>query len=784
MKNKVFGIFLLILSIFMCSSNLIYALHSNVLSGYNQVTNVGGSKSGEGGVTVSKTIAETEMENYFDITLTVTSEQKVSEIISAQDLAIVVVMDISNTMVEGMSGDDTRYEAALAAANDLIDSFASYASGTNADRKIGYVAFNTSAHQIFGLTTLKNTKTATTLKNTVKTKTGEIINDEDYWKKGTRFTNIEAGLARAKAMLDGSDIQNKYIIILSDGFPTTYIKSGYTGYNPYMKNKNPLPTSSTSSGDFYNEVHKLPCLHGTDYSNRAAIKARNKAKTIKDSGVTIFSVGVGLSNHKTISYYMNEDKKRKDNTGEKKFATVDVDKGVTDYEIGNSISDFKNWLKNSIGSGYYYDAESTSQLKNAYKQIFEQVKELSASSLTTTWVVEDPMGVTEDIENIQFVGLYDVDDSNKLKDSLTGTTNFASFANNKIIWDLKKSKGTEQILGEKTTYKYEVKYRVRLKNELDSFKVDTIYKTNNTTTLFYVYRLDNGTGAATSKKTLEFPIPSIVGYLGNFTFTKKSSFDNTNLSGAEFKLTHDPNCLCHSERKYATIEDALQTSDINGTVTFSNIPSGHTYILTETKPAPDYELSTSSHNITVSYGTVTGTPENNTIINEISKGNLEIQKLVQGDVKKPGEFEFILEVKYKNNPLTGIYNYKLNDTEEGTIDLSSGIIKLKKDDKIVIYDLPVGATYSLKETTINGFKVEYEVNSNGLTLGETATCDNDCRIESGDTNKVKFINSAGYILPATGSSTMLILIIIGSILLGTPVIYIGYSFYKRIRNVA
>jgi len=508
------------------------------------------------------------------------------------------------------------------------------------------------------------------------------------------------------------------------------------------------------------------------------------ANTIKNSGITIFSVGVGLANHKTISYYMNEDKKRKDNTGEKKFATVDVDKGVTDYEIGNSISDFKNWLKNSIGSGYYYDAESTSQLKNAYKQIFEQVKELSASSLTTTWVVEDPMGVTEDIENIQFVGLYDVDDSNKLKDSLTGTTNFASFANNKIIWDLKKSKGTEQILGEKTTYKYEVKYRVRLKNELDSFKVDTIYKTNNTTTLFYVYRLDNGTGAATSKKTLEFPIPSIVGYLGNFTFTKKSSFDNTNLSGAEFKLTHDPNCLCHSERKYATIEDALQTSDINGTVTFSNIPSGHTYILTETKPAPDYELSTSSHNITVSYGTVTGTPENNTIINEISKGNLEIQKLVQGDVKKPGEFEFILEVKYKNNPLTGIYNYKLNDTEEGTIDLSSGIIKLKKDDKIVIYDLPVGATYSLKETTINGFKVEYEVNSNGLTLGETATCDNDCRIESGDTNKVKFINSAGYILPATGSSTMLILIIIGSILLGTPVIYIGYSFYKRIRNVA
>ena len=171
------------------------------------------------------------------------------------------------------------------------------------------------------------------------------------------------------------------------------------------------------------------------------------------------------------------------------------------------------------------------------------------------------------------------------------------------------------------------------------------------------------------------------------------------------------------------------------------------------------------------------------MVNELNKGNLEIQKLVFGNVENPGEFEFILEVKYKDNKIGGTYNYKINDTTNGTINLDTGIIKLKKDDKIVIYDLPVGATYSLKETTTNGFKVEYEVNSNGITLGEIATCSGTtCRIEQGDTNKVKFINTAGYILPATGSSNMLILLIIGSLLLGTPVIYIGYSFYKHIRN--
>lgn len=784
-KNKVFGIFLLILSIFMCSNNVIYALHQNVLSGFKQVTNVGGSNStntaGEtnDGVTVSKTIEETILENYFDITLTVNTTSKIEELTTQPDLAIVIVMDISNTMRENkVASGDTRYEAAMKAGETFIKKFAEESVGTSAKRQLGYVSFNTNAHQTFKLQDVKTVAKGESLVATMKEKTGDIINASGYASSKKKYTNIEGGLKRAWDMLETTDVKNKYIILISDGLPTTYLNnktdSKYDGYEPYSEN-----VTKSAEGVFANGKLKKACSAGADYSDRGAIKARKMATNIKNDNINIMVVGTGIKNGSTIKTYLDKYKNEE-------FSTIDSN--TTDYEIGtaNSTSSYINWLTNKIASNKkYYDSDDSS-LTSAYLKIFDDITKELKTETQATWVAEDPVGAEGVTPNIEFLGLYD--DNNVLQDSLTkgnaSQSDTATYTNDKIAWDLKISNyDSTEVIDGVTHYIYKVKYRVRIKNESNTFNQETIYNTNGKTTLSYNIRKD---GILTATKYIDFPIPAVVGYLGNFTFTKKSSFDNANLSGAEFKLTHDPDCVCHSERKYATIKDTLQTSDSNGTVTFTNIPSGHTYILTETKAPTDHEPSTSIHNITVSYGTVTDTPENDTIINEISKGNLEIQKQVLGNVTNPGEFEFILVVKYKNNPITGIYNYKLNDTIDGTIDLSEGIIKLKKDDKIVIYDLPVGATYTLTETTTNGFKVEYEVNSKGVTLGEIATCDNtnSCRIEKGNTNQVKFINSAGYILPATGSSAMLILIIIGSLLLVSPVIYIGYSFYKRTRNIA
>ena len=208
----------------------IYAEVIDVIAGYHQVINVGGENDtntiGEkDGVKVSKTISETDIENYFDITLKVNTTSNINEILKDQDLAIVIVMDISNTMAEGKVGNVTRYEAAMAAGTNFINKFAEYSKGTTASRQIGYVSFNTNSQQIFALQDCKTAAKAETLVNTMKTKTGEIINKDGYAASHNRFTNIESGLKRAKNMLSETTIKNKYIILLSDGFPTTYIEN-------------------------------------------------------------------------------------------------------------------------------------------------------------------------------------------------------------------------------------------------------------------------------------------------------------------------------------------------------------------------------------------------------------------------------------------------------------------------------------------------------------------------------------------------------------------------------
>ena len=60
-----------------------------------QIVSYGGPTSGDN-VEISKTIAPSELENYFDITLKVQTQ----EIAKEQDVDIVIVMDISRSMVQ------------------------------------------------------------------------------------------------------------------------------------------------------------------------------------------------------------------------------------------------------------------------------------------------------------------------------------------------------------------------------------------------------------------------------------------------------------------------------------------------------------------------------------------------------------------------------------------------------------------------------------------------------------------------------------------------------------
>lgn len=580
----------------------IYLKSPSDTSSDEQIVSPGGENTSDDGlVTVSKTAEGTDIENVFDITLKVTSQTHLEIFKQDPDMAIVIVMDISNTMAS-MYGSVSRYQAAIESAENFIDKFDENApDGTNAS--LGFVAFNTSGHKIFDLQDCTNATQATALKNELRQKTGAIINASGYSSAHTRFTNMEAGLAMAYDMLNGVKSENKYIIFLTDGFPTTYMKDGtttYEGYDPYC-------TSGTvgKNGVFYDSVYKLYCNFGTSYSDKAAIRARAKAEAIKAQGAKIFSIGVDVAGQ-SLQKYINQ--------GSGNYFSV-VDRTGTTYDIGaaNSSDSFKNWLKNKIGSGYYYDSNNSTQLEAAFQTIFDEIKRLQIEQTTSVWAAVDPLPVHSDEHKyIEFLYFYDKDGNPQ--SSLTGTyteggENTATYNTqaNTINWDLKYSGYTSYSRSVTTYYTYEVKYRVRLENELDGFSEMGIYYTNDTTVLTYQdVTITNGKPVYSDVKKVEFPLPQVKGYLAEFSFTK-ADYNTAPLSDVLFTLTHDiENCsICRGDNTYvSTVGPYTAKSDTLGKVTFSEIPSGHMYVLTETVP-DGYKATDNTYTVTVSYDDLT-----------------------------------------------------------------------------------------------------------------------------------------------------------------------------------
>lgn len=680
-----------------------------------QIVSYGGTTSGDK-VGISKTIASSELENYFDITLKVRTQEEAKE----QDVSIVIVMDISNTMNEPVNSSSqsiSRYDAAISAMEVFITKFAAASSKTannnNIKRQIGFVAFNTDAHEIFKLSECKTEEQATTLINLMKEKTEKIISAEGYSNKHTRFTNIEAGLKRGRDLLSSAK-DNKHIIFLSDGFPTTYIKNGYQGYDPYttyVSSKNDSQEGYFFDGLKSGANNAKVCAYGTSYSDEAAIRARKMAVNLKDKqNITIHSVGVGLLTEseggklKTLADY-------RDQSNKNNFSVIDVKTGTKNYEIGglDDLSGYKEWLKTKIGSNIYHDATSSDNVSKAFTDIYNSIKLLSEA-----WETVDPMG-----DNIEFIGFYNnVNDKANLLNELNYSgnsavnNNTATFTDNKINWNLKNSNYVKtEIVDGITYYEYEIKYRVRLTNESNGFKESTTLDTNKTTTLTYVVKEGN----KITGKTLNYKIPQVKGFLGNLKFNKKSSYQNNILQGTTFVLVHDKDCACHSELKHMNDDfslEATSTSNSDYNVIFNNIPSGHSYKLYEKSTDEYHEINTKEYDVIVSYGKTTVEDFSNTVINNYKTKNLTILKKVEG-VKSTKSFAFTIEATYQNEPLTGTYNVIKNGNVNDTItftDDGKATFMLKNDEAIMILDLPYKIEFTIKENNNEGFVVKYQIN--------------------------------------------------------------------------
>ncbi len=743
--KKIFGLLIAFLMCFSPFFNII-AVSDNS----NQIVKEGGSNSNEeDGVSVSKNIYPSELENYFDIILTVQTKNRAVD----PDLAVVIVMDISNTMTYKFTGDpnsSSRLTAAKNASNNFIDKFAEHSQDSSIDRKLGFVAFNTDSYEIFNLQDC-NESNKDDLKNKITNGIDKNIVDENHKK---RFTNIESGLKRAKDMLDKSSASKKYILFLSDGFPTTYIENGYVGYDTY----------DSTGARFKDRVLNKSCLYGTSYSDEAAIRARKMATTIKNSGIGIYSVGVDVGGQ-TIQNYI-------DQTTGKNFSVVD--RTSKTYEIGDASSAdaYRNWLRNKIGSGYYYDVNDTNAMKDAFDSIFKQIMILSEA----TWVTEDPMNSSDQPKNIEFIGMYG--DNDALSDSVTKSNSYQNTAffdtiNEKIKWDLKNS--TPEING--NTYTYKLKYRVRIENELSDFIEGKSYKTNGVTTLNYVVKTNN----SSKNGTIDFPRPEVKAYLGKLEFDKLTNYGNKPLEGVKFEIYHSDDCPCLKERRHMASDFKMtSTSDSNGKVTFDKIPSGHKYKIHEVSTDEYHEVDTTINDVEVSYGVTTSPLKDGQVINKYKKRNLTIKKFVEG-VDTNQDFTFEIEAKYKGSNLEGTYTVirKIDNkesTENVTFSNGKATIKLKDKEQITIKDLPYGITYVVKELDTNGFIVKYQVNGGVIKIYDAEKQESYTLKSS---MEIIFTNVSGYELPATGSSGMLILIIMGSLLLAVPIIYISINVLNK-----
>ena len=572
-------------------------------------------------VTISKEIEATGTENQFDITLTVTTDEAIETSTAQPDAAIVLVIDVSYSMgyCANCGGekknvstgkiqhkqwcdkrDQTRMEAAQAAAKEFLASYAGFdGDGTytdpNAARYVSIVTFAGSADtkhfgnwsNQFTWLDLHGESEEETLQNLETV--GDVIDN----LKLASSTNTDAGLKQAEKQLRNqtvSDIGNKFLLLLTDGEPNSNTGDQLRKNSGYV-----LPEDYPEDEDGWDGVEYQS---DEDYANPAkrAMYIRTKLDT--------------------------------------EFYSIS-------FAAGNNVS---KWMDSF--SDECVTADNSEQLNIAFDDIiFRLLLAVDA------WKVTDPMGqymnysmgASEEARHAAGAVSYDTATRTltwNLRADLAGDSTKITNANDTEI-DLSYY---EQHPNETYTITYQLTYRVTLDvaamvedDETFTDGASGYLLTNGATKLDYyltktegnetIYVDDEGTHIQSGKNpmlTMYFKVPKVRGYVGNLEFTKIGSDTGEPLPGATFSLSNIG--------WYAT----PVTTGADGKVSFTNIPSGAQYTLTETAAPSGYNKVTDIE-ITVAYGEVSyregafgGSGSDLTLTDPAKTGTLTVTKTVEG----------------------------------------------------------------------------------------------------------------------------------------------------------
>ena len=265
-------------------------------------------------------VESTYQDGKFDVKLEV--EGSVETVTNNEKLDVVLVVDRSGSMK-----DENRMENAKNAAKQFVDKLI---DGGNGKVRVGLVSYGGKINDKYG-NEVPNF-TSNPLQNDKNTLKG-IIDGYNAYEGESAGTFTQAALREANKLFEANN-NKKILVLISDGLPTysyrgdsildfyqiekahkNVTKEGYEIWSVPVNKKDKYDADKWEKGyrtDSYETgrrhktkwtyvpyyVKLIPVIEGTGKGTSANDKARTiaEAKNIKDKGVRIFSVGIGVDN--------------------------------------------------------------------------------------------------------------------------------------------------------------------------------------------------------------------------------------------------------------------------------------------------------------------------------------------------------------------------------------------------------------------------------------------------------------------------------------------------------
>lgn len=304
--------------------------------------------------------------------------------------------------------------------------------------------------------------------------------------------------------------------------------------------------------------------------------------------------------------------------------------------------------------GTVHSATNLTELLGSFTEILKTIK-LGAEA----WYVTDLMNNANEPKYIKWNSTNTSDSKNpeNLKEHPNTFTYLPS--TDTLTWNLKESHYETKEKDGKTWYYYHLDYPILLDNTVgDKETVVEKVATNGTTELkYYLFTKEQQKPIPDKPYTAIFTVPEVKGYYGDVTFTKQDKDSAEELNGAEFSLKLAD---CHTANYHngffkLGVAATSGTPGPDGTITFSDIPSGHKYYLYETEaPSTDYGTITTKQKVAefyVSFGEIKEVNKNGTIGDELQDTDKIIynQKVVKDIIfnKVDGSNVSLADAKFK-----------------------------------------------------------------------------------------------------------------------------------------